>query len=63
MNEVTVIEVRGDQVRIGTKAPRQVAVHRKEIYDEIAVENTAMIAAAPLPGALESAVGSGISSA
>ena len=33
--EITVIEVRGDQVRLGIAAPRDVAVHRREIYDEI----------------------------
>ncbi len=29
---VTVLEVRGDQVRIGIKAPRSVDVHREEVY-------------------------------
>ncbi|MFM9872242.1 MAG: carbon storage regulator CsrA [Fimbriimonadaceae bacterium] len=37
--EVVVLEVRGEQVRIGIKAPRDVAVHRKEIYDQILEEN------------------------
>ena len=46
--EVTVVEVKGDQVRIGTQAPRDVVVHRREIYDEIAAENAAMVAAASL---------------
>lgn len=30
--EVTVIEVRGDQVRLGITAPRSMPVHRKEIW-------------------------------
>jgi len=38
--EVIVLEVRGEQVRIGIKAPRDVVVHRKEIYDQIQEENT-----------------------
>ena len=32
--EIQILEIRGDQVRIGVKAPRSVAVHRKEIYDK-----------------------------
>lgn len=37
--EVVVLEVRGEQVRIGIKAPRDVAVHRKEIFEQIQQEN------------------------
>ena len=37
--EITVLEVRGEQVRIGIRAPRQVTVHRKEVYDQIRHEN------------------------
>lgn len=33
--EVTVLEVRGEQVRIGVNAPKHVPVHRREIYEEI----------------------------
>lgn len=36
--EVVVLEVRGEQVRLGIKAPKNVAVHRKEIYDQISQE-------------------------
>ncbi len=39
--EVVVLEVRGEQVRLGIKAPRDVSVHRKEIYDQILAENEA----------------------
>jgi carbon storage regulator len=37
--EIMIIEVRGDQVRIGVNAPRDVAVHRKEVYLQIQQEN------------------------
>ncbi len=37
--EVTVVDVRGDKVRIGINAPTSVAVHRKEVYDAIKTEN------------------------
>lgn len=41
--EITVIEVRGDQVKIGVEAPRSVKVFREEIYDEIQRENAAAL--------------------
>jgi carbon storage regulator len=37
--EVVVLEVRGEQVRIGIRAPKNVSVHRKEIYEQILEEN------------------------
>ncbi len=39
--EITVVDVRGDTVRIGITAPRNVSVHRKEVYDAIQAENIA----------------------
>lgn len=39
--EVTVVDIRGDKVRLGINAPRQVTVHRKEVYDDIRRENRA----------------------
>lgn len=32
---ITIVEVRGDKVRIGIDAPKDVAVHRQEVYDAI----------------------------
>ncbi|MBI1336352.1 MAG: carbon storage regulator CsrA [Phycisphaera sp.] len=37
--EITVVDVRGDKVRLGIKAPREVKVHRKEVYEAIQKEN------------------------
>ena len=37
--EITVLEVRGEQVRLGIRAPRNVTVHRKEIFEQIRLEN------------------------
>ncbi|MBS3940126.1 MAG: carbon storage regulator CsrA [Actinobacteria bacterium] len=36
---VTVLEVRGDQVRIGIDAPRDVQVHREEVWQQLQEEN------------------------
>lgn len=37
--ELTVVDIRGDKVRIGIKAPSKIAVHRKEVYEAIKREN------------------------
>jgi carbon storage regulator len=36
--KITVVDVRGDQVKIGIDAPRHVPVHREEVYKEIQEE-------------------------
>ena len=37
--EITVVDIRGDKVRLGITAPTRIAVHRKEVYDAIKREN------------------------
>ena len=43
--EITILEVRGEQVRVGIRAPRAVAIHRKEIFDQIRDENRTALGA------------------
>lgn len=37
--EITIVDIKGDQVRIGINAPREVSIYRKEIYEAIQQEN------------------------
>ncbi len=37
--EIVITEIKGDSVKIGIKAPKSLAVHRKEIYDLIQKQN------------------------
>jgi len=39
--EITIVDVRGDKVRLGITAPKQIPVHRREIYDAIQREKAA----------------------
>jgi len=49
--EVSVVEIKGDQVKLGITAPRSVKVHRKEVFEAIQREN--IDAARSLPGRVE----------
>jgi carbon storage regulator len=56
--QITVVDIRGDKVRLGIMAPSEIAVHRKEVYDAIQAENqkasevtTGDLATAPAPPA------------
>jgi carbon storage regulator len=37
--QITIVDIRGDKVRLGIVAPSEIAVHRKEVYDAIQREN------------------------
>ena len=37
--EITVVDIRGDKVRLGITAPSKIPVHRKEVYEAIQNEN------------------------
>ncbi len=37
--QITIVDIRGDKVRLGIKAPAEISVHRKEVFDAIQREN------------------------
>jgi carbon storage regulator len=39
--EITIVDVRGDKVRLGISAPKNITVHRKEVYEAIQREKAA----------------------
>lgn len=41
--EVTILEVKGDQVKIGITAPKEVPIYRKEVYVQIQEANKAAV--------------------
>jgi len=47
---VTVVEIRGDKVRLGIQAPREVAVHRREVTERIQSERNGVSGRSPADG-------------
>ncbi|MFP3937417.1 MAG: carbon storage regulator CsrA [Phycisphaerae bacterium] len=53
--EITVVDIRGEKVRLGISAPPHIPVHRKEVYEAIQRENQAAAeASGQQPGKVES---------
>ncbi|MGC9453625.1 MAG: carbon storage regulator CsrA [Phycisphaerae bacterium] len=53
--EITVVDIRGEKVRLGISAPAHIPVHRKEVYEAIKRENEAAAqASGQEPGKVES---------
>lgn len=46
--EILIVEIKGDQVRLGIRAPKDISVFRKEIYETIQAENKAAANSAQL---------------
>jgi carbon storage regulator len=44
---ITVVEIRGDKVRLGIEAPRDVPIHRSEVYEAIRRANEAPVENTP----------------
>jgi len=47
--EITIVDVRGDKVRLGITAPKHIPVHRREIYDAIQREKAQKAEAGEVP--------------
>ncbi|MCR4904012.1 MAG: carbon storage regulator CsrA [Butyrivibrio sp.] len=48
--EITILDIRGDQVKIGIAAPKEVPIYRKEVYLQIQQENKEAQAATDVAG-------------
>ncbi len=47
--EISIVDIKGDTVRVGINAPRSVSVHRKEIFEAIKEENIATTKSQSIP--------------
>lgn len=54
---VTVVEIRGDKVRLGIEAPKDISVHRREIYEAIQNQAKSREPSSPTPLAPETKIG------
>ena len=45
--EISIVDIKGDQVKIGINAPKTVKIYRKEVYLEIEKENAAAAQSSP----------------
>jgi carbon storage regulator len=56
--EITVVDIRGDKIRLGISAPARIAVHRKEVYEAIGRENreAAVAAAGAVPSSIAGSI-------
>jgi len=52
--EITIVDVRGDKVRLGITAPPHIAVHRKEVYEAIRRNKSANQSGNGQPASVES---------
>lgn len=57
---ITVLEVRGGQVRPGVDASRNLAVHRAEVYEQVQAENRAAAASSQLRSGIMGTTASGL---
>ena len=55
--EISVIDIRGDQVKLGINAPSHVKVYRQEVYDAILEENRRAASSVSIPAELEALFG------
>ena len=45
--EIIVVDIKGDQIKIGIKAPKNISVHRTEVYKEIQHQNIEAVESKP----------------
>jgi carbon storage regulator len=45
--EISVVDIKGDQIKLGIQAPRSIKIYRKEVYQAIQQENIAAVKAEP----------------